>query len=71
MADAGTDAGTQVRSTEQEALANVRAVLELCASGQLWCGAKTARTSLATVKPVANHFVSGDLYVDAAIAAFG
>ncbi|MCZ4537441.1 helicase-associated domain-containing protein [Gordonia terrae] len=70
MADVGIDDGAQVRSTEQEALANVRAVLELCASGQLKCSAKTARPSAATVKTVASHLVNGDFYVDEAIAAF-
>ena len=70
VADAGTDVGTGVRLTEQEALANMRAVLELCASGQLKCSAKTARPSAATVKTVAGHLVNGDFYPDEAIAAF-
>lgn len=70
MADVGTDVGTEVRLTEQEALANVRAVLELCAPGQLKCSAKTARPSAATVRTVAGHLVNGDFYGDEAIAAF-
>ncbi|MDT0223364.1 hypothetical protein [Gordonia sp. AC31] len=56
--------------TEQDALANMRAVLELCASGQLKCSAKTWRPSAATVKIVAGHLVNGDFYADEAIAAF-
>src|SRR5690348_16748398 len=39
----------QVRLTEQEALVNLRAVLELCAAGQVKCGATTSRPSTATI----------------------
>ncbi len=64
------DDAREVRLTEQEALTNLRAVLELCASGQLKCSAKTARPSLETVATVASHLVNGDFYLLDPIAAF-
>ncbi|MGV9709539.1 helicase-associated domain-containing protein [Gordonia sp. NPDC003424] len=60
----------EVRLTEREALTNLRTVLELCASGQIKCSAKTARPSAATVSTVANHLANGDFYATDAIAAF-
>ncbi|MCH5641233.1 MULTISPECIES: helicase-associated domain-containing protein [unclassified Gordonia (in: high G+C Gram-positive bacteria)] len=70
MTNTDTDKSTEVRLTEQEALANLRTVLELCASGQLKCSAKTSRASAATVGLVASHLINGDFYPDDAIAAF-
>ena len=60
----------QVRCTEGEALANLRAVLELCAAGEVRCSDKTSRPSAATVRTVGAHLVDGDFYPEEPIAAF-
>ncbi|MGM1062755.1 helicase-associated domain-containing protein [Saccharothrix sp. Mg75] len=60
----------QVRFTEEEAPANLRAVLELCAAGQVRCSDKTGRPSAASVRAVGAHLVRGDFYPDEPIAAF-
>jgi hypothetical protein len=59
-----------VRPTEQEAMLNLRAVLELCAAGELRCSEKTSRPSAATIRTVAEHLVCGDFYTDEPIASF-
>ncbi|PPK63802.1 helicase-associated domain-containing protein [Actinokineospora auranticolor] len=56
--------------TEQEALANLQAVLELCAAGQVKCSEKTHRPSAATIRTVTAHLAHGDFYPDEPIAAF-
>jgi hypothetical protein len=56
--------------TEQEAMLNLRAVLELCAAGGLRCSEKTSRPSAATIRTVAEHLVHGDFYPDEPIASF-
>jgi hypothetical protein len=56
--------------TEQEAMLNLRAVLELCAAGELRCSEKTSRPSAATIRTVAEHLVHGDFYTDEPIASF-
>ena len=56
--------------TEQEAMLNLRAVLELCAAGELRCSEKTSRPSAATIRTVAEHLVCGDFYTDEPIASF-
>lgn len=53
-----------MRLTESEAQLNLRAVLELCAAGELRCSEKTSRPSAATVDTVAVHLVQGDFYDD-------
>jgi hypothetical protein len=60
----------QVRLTEQEALANLRTVLELCAAGDIKCSDKTSRPSAATIRTIDAHLVRGDFYADEPIAAF-
>lgn len=60
----------QVRCTEEEALSNLRAVLELCAAGEVRCSDKTGRPSAATVRTVGAHLVRGDFYPEEPIAAF-
>ncbi|MGB3442317.1 MAG: helicase-associated domain-containing protein [Actinophytocola sp.] len=59
-----------MRLTEQQALLNLRAVLELCAAGQVRCSEKTARPSAATIRTVSSRLVDGDFYLDEPIAAF-
>ncbi|MGF6885650.1 hypothetical protein ABIA39_007433 [Nocardia sp. GAS34] len=59
-----------MRQTEQEALANVRAVLELAAAGQLRCSDKTSRPAAATVRSIAGALADGDFYPDEPISAF-
>ena len=59
-----------VRSTEQEALVNLRVVLELVAAGHLRCSDKTLRPSAATVGLIASRMACGDFYPDEPIAAF-
>jgi hypothetical protein len=58
------------RSTEREALTNVRTVLQLCAAGKIRCSEKTARPSAASVTTIAQALQYGDFYPDEAIAAF-
>ncbi|MGH3863379.1 helicase-associated domain-containing protein [Actinokineospora sp.] len=65
----GTPDGV-VRETERAALANLTAVLQVCAAGALRCSDKTRRPSAATVATVAAALVDGDFYADQAIAAF-
>ncbi len=60
----------QVRPTEQEAQAYLRAVLELCAAGQVRCSDKTSRPSSASMRTIDAHLVRGDFYPDDPIAAF-
>lgn len=65
------DAGERrVRLMEQEALLNLRTVLELCAAGELRCSEKTGRPSAATVRVLAENLVHGDFYLDEPIASF-
>ena len=58
------------RLTEEEAQANTRAVLQLCAAGRLRCSEKTRRPTAATVEAVAGILATGDFYLLHAIAAF-
>ena len=58
------------RLTEREALANLHAVLQLCASGRLRCSEKTRRPSEATTVVVAEALYHGDFYDKDAISAF-
>ena len=60
----------RVRLTEQEAQLNLRAVLELCAAGEVRCSEKTGRPSAATMRTVESRLVDGDFYVAEPIAAF-
>ncbi len=60
----------RVRLTEQEAQLNLRAVLELCAAGELRCSEKTSRPSAATVRTVEEHLAHRDFYRDDPIASF-
>jgi hypothetical protein len=70
--DSGRNADDrQGRLTEREALANVRAVLELCAAGELRCSEKTSRPTAATIRTVDAHLVHGDFYAQETIAAVG
>jgi len=62
--------GFVVRATEGEALANVRAVLQLCATGKLRCSAKTRLPGAATVAAVSQALVGGDFYPAEPISAF-
>src|SRR6266511_5093755 len=62
--------GFVVRATEGEALANVRAVLQLCAAGKLRCSAKTGLPGAATVAAVSQALVGGDFYPAEPISAF-
>jgi Tfp pilus assembly ATPase PilU len=68
--DSGRNADDrQGRLTEREVLANVRAVLELCAAGELRCSEKTSRPTAATIRTVDAHLVHGDFYAEETIAA--
>jgi hypothetical protein len=60
----------QVRLTEQEALLNLRTVLELCAAGGVRCSEKTYRPSATTVCTVDSHFAHGDFFRGDPIASF-
>src|SRR5260370_42565272 len=60
----------QVRLTEQEALLNLRTVLELCAAAAVRCSEKTHRPSAATVRTLGSHLAHGDFYPDHPIASF-
>ncbi|MGB7979399.1 MAG: helicase-associated domain-containing protein [Candidatus Nanopelagicales bacterium] len=59
-----------VRETADEAVTNVRVVLEQCALGRLRCSDKTRRPSAAAVASLADLLVRGDFYPDEAIAAY-
>jgi len=62
--------GHRVRLTAPEALTNVRTVLELCAAGEIKCGAKTGRPSAASIRTIDTHLAQGDFYTDQPIASF-
>lgn len=64
------DEDVTVRSTADEACANLLAVLQLCAVGKVRCSAKTRRPSAATIDTVADTLVSGDFYSQHSIASF-
>ncbi len=68
--EAVDDITSTIRHTEAEALANLAAVLQLCAAGKLRCSEKTQRPSAATVGTIAESLVAGDFYPDDAIASF-
>jgi hypothetical protein len=55
---------------ECEALANVRAVLQLCAGGKLRCSEKTRLPAAATVAAVSQVLVAGDFYPVEPVSAF-
>jgi len=61
--------GTTVRLTQQEAQANLLAVLQLCGAGGLRCSEKTQRPSTGTVTAVAGVLAGGDFYPGEPIAA--
>jgi hypothetical protein len=56
--------GHRVRLTAPEALTNVRTVLELCAAGEITCGATTGRPSAASIRTIDTHLAQGDFYTD-------
>lgn len=62
--------GHRVRLTAPETLTNVRTVLELCAAGEIKCGAKTGRPSAASIQIIDAHLVDGDFYPGQPIASF-
>jgi hypothetical protein len=70
MPDQQDPQARQVRLTEHEAHANLHAVLELCAAGQVRCSDKTSRPSSASMRTIDAHLVRGDFYPDDPIAAF-
>ncbi|HKS47637.1 MAG TPA: hypothetical protein VJT49_21500 [Amycolatopsis sp.] len=55
-------ADRRVRLTEDETLANLRAMLELCAAGKVKCSEKTSLPSAATIRTIDEHLVQGDFY---------
>ena len=59
-----------VRLTEPEAIANIRIVLELCASGMLRCSEKTRRPTAASVSCLAVLLAAGEFYPHESIAAY-
>ncbi|MGW0633603.1 helicase-associated domain-containing protein [Streptomyces sp. NPDC002758] len=59
-----------VRFTEHHAQADLRTLLQLCATGRLRCSTKTLRPSAATVAAVAEMLEGGDFYPEEPIAAF-
>lgn len=58
----------RVRLTEREAQDNLRAMLQLCAAGQVRCSEKTQRPSSAAMDIVLDHLSDGDFYLDEDIA---
>jgi hypothetical protein len=64
------DPGVTVRRTEHEAVANLRIVLELCASGGLRCSEKTRRPAATSVTGIALLLAAGDFYPSEPIAAY-
>lgn len=62
--------GLVVRATEGAALANLRAVLQLCATRKLRCSAKTGLPGGASVAVVSQALVGGDFYPAEPISAF-
>lgn len=61
---------TVVRETAEEAMSNLRVVLEQCALGRMRCSDKTRRPSASAVASLAGLLVRGDFYPDQAIAAY-
>jgi hypothetical protein len=61
---------TVVRETADEAVANLRVVLEQCALGRVSCSGRTRRPSASSVASLAGLLVGGDFYPDEAIAAY-
>ncbi|HEY3896810.1 MAG TPA: helicase-associated domain-containing protein [Pseudonocardiaceae bacterium] len=59
-----------LRPTEHAALADLGAVLQLCAAGRLRCSEKTRRPSAATMAQVAHVLSAGEFYSGEAIASF-
>ena len=59
-----------LRLTEHTAIADLAAVLQLCAAGKLRCSEKTKRPSASTVATVAAVLSAGDFYQGEPIAAF-
>lgn len=70
MSDVHDDVEHQVRLTEQAASLNLRAMLELCAAGEVRCSEKTGRPSAASIRAVTSRLVDGDFYAEEPIAAF-
>jgi len=64
------DPAVTVRLTEPEAIANVRIVLELCASGTLRCSEKTRRPAAASVTGLTLLLATGEFYPHEPIAAY-
>ncbi|MFJ9884297.1 hypothetical protein ACIQRW_00330 [Streptomyces sp. NPDC091287] len=66
MADRTTEATADAvdRATEHHAQADLRAVLQLCAAGQLRCSAKTLRPAAATAAFLAETLTGGDFHAD-------
>ncbi len=62
------DGEHRVRLTQAEALTNLRAVLELCAAGEVKRSGTTGRPSAATVRAIDTHLADGDFYTGEAIA---
>jgi hypothetical protein len=63
-------AGSTIRLCDRAAIVNLRIVLELCASGQLRCSAKTRRSAATSVSALAVLLTDADFYPDEAIAAY-
>jgi Helicase conserved C-terminal domain len=61
--------GATARLTEQAAVADLRAVLQLCGAGRLRCSEKTRRPAAVTVEAVSGVLAAGDFYPDEPIAA--
>jgi hypothetical protein len=59
-----------LRPTEHAALADLGAVLQLCAAGKLRCSEKTRRPSAATMAEVAHVLAAGEFYRGEAMASF-
>lgn len=70
MSAISDDSMTVVRETADEAVANLRIVLEQCALGRVRCSEKTRRPSASSVASLAGLLVRGDFYSDEAIAAY-
>ncbi|MBV7243149.1 hypothetical protein [Streptomyces sp. MW-W600-10] len=72
MADRTTEDAPDVgaRATEHHAQADLRAVLQLCAAGELRCSTKTLRPAAATVALLAETLTGGDFHPDEPIAAY-
>ena len=68
--EVAVDDGHRVRLTADEALVNLRIVLDLCVAGKLRCSEKTGRPSAAASKVLASQLVHGDFYPDEPIASF-